>query len=99
MIGQAQGKTRKTVTIRPPQGLGFPNLKEVWEYRELIYFFAWREIKVQPLFNTIIFTVFFGNLAKIPSEGVPYPVFAFAALVPWTYFSNSITNAENALVV
>ena len=102
----------KTVFIRPSHGLGFPNLRELWEYRELIYFFAWREIKVrykqtvlgaawaviQPLLNTIIFTVFFGNLAKIPSEGVPYPVFAFAALVPWTYFSNSITNAGNALV-
>lgn len=103
---------QKMVVIKPTKGLGLPALKEVWEDRELIYFFAWREVKVrykqtalgaawaviQPLLTTLIFTIFFGNLAKMPSEGVPYIVFAYAALVPWTYFSNAITNAGNSLV-
>ncbi len=91
----------------------FPDLEEIWEYRELLYFFGWRDIKVrykqtvigglwaviQPLFTMIVFTIFFGNLAKIPSEGVPYPIFSFAALVPWTYFANSVTQVTQSIVV
>jgi len=102
----------KITVIRPSGGLAIPDLREVWENRELIYFFAWRELKVrykqtalgaawaviQPLLTTVIFTIFFGDLAKMPSEGVPYIVFVYSALVPWTYFSNSITNAGNSLV-
>jgi lipopolysaccharide transport system permease protein len=98
--------------IRPPKGWSFPNLREVWEYRELVYFFAWRDIKVrykqtalgaawaviQPFFTMIVFTIFFGNLAKIPSEGVPYPIFAYAALVPWTYFGNALTQSSSSMV-
>jgi len=87
-------------------------LEEVWRYRELLYFFVWRDIRVrykqtvlgaswaviQPLFTMIVFTIFFGHLAKIPSEGIPYPIFAYAALVPWAYFTQSITQASNSLI-
>ena len=99
--------------IEPSRSWSFPNLREVWEYRELLYFFAWRDIKVrykqtvigglwavlQPFFTMIVFTIFFGNLAKIPSEGVPYPIFSFTALVPWTYFASSVTQVTQSIVV
>ena len=95
------------------QGLGLPKLRELWEYRELLFFFAWRDIKVryrqtvlgalwaiiQPFFTMVIFSLFFGRLANIPSDGVPYPVFSFAALVPWTFFANALTQASNSLVL
>jgi lipopolysaccharide transport system permease protein len=98
--------------IRPRKGWAFPDLREVWEYRELVYFFAWRDVKVrykqtvlgagwaviQPFFTMIVFTIFFGNLAKIPSEGVPYPIFSYAALVPWTYFGNALTQSSSSMV-
>jgi lipopolysaccharide transport system permease protein len=87
-------------------------LAELWNYRELLYFLASREVKIrykqtvlgvtwallQPLFTMLVFTVFFGNLAHIPSNGVPYPIFVYAALVPWTYFSNAISGSANSLV-
>jgi lipopolysaccharide transport system permease protein len=87
-------------------------LQELWEYRDLFYFLAWRDIKIryrqtvlgagwavlQPLLATIIFTLLFSKAAKIPSEGVPYPLFAFSAMLPWTYFSNSLGTAANSLV-
>lgn len=87
-------------------------IKELWHYRELLYFFAWRDIKVryrqavfgagwaliQPLFNMIIFTVFFGRLAGMPSDDIPYPLFAYSALVPWTYFSGVLGLAGNSLL-
>ena len=87
-------------------------LQELWSYRELLYFFVWRDVKVkykqsvlgigwaviQPLFAMIIFTLFFGRLANVPSDGLPYPVFSYAALVPWTYFSAAIALAGNSLV-
>lgn len=87
-------------------------LAELWRYRELLYFLAWRDIKVrykqailgaawaiiQPLFTMLIFTFFFGRLAKMPSDGVPYPLFCFCALVPWTYFSGTLGQAGNSLV-
>jgi len=85
---------------------------ELWHYRELLYFFAWREIKVryrqaafgmawaviQPLFGMIIFTLLFGRLARIPSEGIPYPIFCYCALVLWTYFSTVVSMASNSLI-
>jgi lipopolysaccharide transport system permease protein len=88
------------------------NLRELWEHRELIYFLTWREIKVrykqtaigaawallQPLFTMLIFTVFFGRLAKMPSDGIPYSVFALTALTPWTFFANGLTTSSNSLV-
>jgi len=94
-------------------GSGPPiDLKSLWDYRELLYFLTWRDVKVrykqtalgaawaiiQPLFTMIIFTIFFGNLAKVPSDGIPYPIFAYAALLPWTFFSNAITSSGNSLV-
>jgi lipopolysaccharide transport system permease protein len=95
------------------KGWVLPNLRELWEYRELLYFFAWRDIKVryrqtvlgvlwaiiQPFLTMVIFNLFFGRLANIPSDGVPYPVFSFAALVPWTFFANALTQASNSLVM
>lgn len=90
----------------------FEWIKEFWNYRELFFFFVWRDIKVkykqtvlgamwaiiQPFFTMIVFTIFFGKFAKMPSEGVPYPVFSYAALVPWTYFSGAVSSSGNSLV-
>jgi lipopolysaccharide transport system permease protein len=87
-------------------------LFEVWDYRELLYFFIWRDVKVryrqtvigvawvvlQPLLAMGAFTLFFGRLAKLPSQGLPYPVFYFAALVPWAYFSQALINSTNIVV-
>ena len=101
-----------TVRIEPPRGWFDLRLHEVWEYRELLYFFVWRDVKVrykqtlvgvawvilQPLLTMAVFTIFFGKLAKLPSQGLPYPVFYFAALVPWMYFSYSLQSATNVVV-
>jgi lipopolysaccharide transport system permease protein len=98
--------------IKPSKGWSFPSLSELWEYRELLYFFAWRDIKVrykqtalgaawaviQPFFTMVVFTIFFGNLANVPSEGIPYPIFAYCALVPWTYFANALTQSSSSMV-
>ncbi len=87
-------------------------VKELWEYRELFFFLVWRDIKVrykqtalgaawaiiQPVMTMIVFSIFFGKLGKIPSDGVPYPIFSFAALVPWVLFSNGLTQATTSLV-
>jgi len=99
------------VVIKPGLGVTF-KFKEVWDYRELLYFFIWRNIKVkykqtmlgvawaiiQPFFIMVVFSIFFGKFAKIPSEGLPYPIFAYCALVPWTYFANSLNNTTNTMV-
>jgi len=98
--------------IRPYRGLFSINFRELWEYRELLYFFSWRDIKVrykqtaigvawavlQPLAMMTVFTLFFGKLAKVPSEGVPYPIFAFVGLLPWQVFSRTISESTNSLV-
>jgi lipopolysaccharide transport system permease protein len=87
-------------------------LAELWEYRDLLYFFVWRDVKVrykqtvfgaawailQPLLAMVIFTIFFGRLAKLPSDGVPYPVFSYCALVPWTLFANALANSSSSVV-
>jgi len=100
------------VVIRPSSGFVPLNLRELWEYRELLYFFTWRDVKVrykqtvlgvawaviQPIFMMLIFTLFFGRLAKIPSDGLPYPIFAFTALLPWQLFSRALTDASTSLV-
>ena len=97
---------------QPPRGWAWPKFRELWEYRELLFFFAWRDIKVrykqtvmgalwaiiQPFFTMVIFSLFFGRLANVPSDGVPYPVFSYTALVPWTFFANSLVQASNSLV-
>jgi lipopolysaccharide transport system permease protein len=90
----------------------FEWIKEFWRYRELFYFFVWRDLKVrykqtslgalwaiiQPFFTMVVFTIFFGHFAKMPSEDVPYPVFSYSALVPWTYFSGAVAGSGNSLV-
>lgn len=89
------------------------NLRELWEYREVLYFLVWRDMKVryrqtligaawaivQPVSTMIVFAIFFGRVAGIPSDGVPYPVFSLAGLVPWTFFANGLSNSSNALVL
>src|SRR5947207_6833295 len=101
-----------TFRIEPPSGFFELRLREVWAYRELLYFFVWRDVKIrykqtaigvlwvvlQPVLNMLVFTLFFGRLAKLPSDGLPYPVFYFAALVPWTYFSTSLTKTTGIVV-
>jgi lipopolysaccharide transport system permease protein len=98
--------------IAPSTGWISLRLGDLWEYRELLYFLTWRDILVrykqtvlgvawaiiQPLFTMVVFSLFFGKLAKIPSDNIPYPIFSYAALVPWTFFSNSLTKASNSLV-
>lgn len=100
------------IIIRPTRGLRFLDLREIWHYRELLYFLTWRDIKVrykqtaigvtwailQPLALMLVFTLFFGKLAKIPSEGLPYPIFAYTALLPWQLFSRAITESTNSLI-
>jgi lipopolysaccharide transport system permease protein len=100
------------VRIEPSHGWATLRLKEIWEYRELLYFLAWRDVKVrykqtvlgaswailQPFLTMVVFSIFFGHLAKMPSEGVPYPIFSFAALVPWTFFANGLSQSANSLV-
>ncbi|HZD55087.1 MAG TPA: ABC transporter permease [Anaerolineales bacterium] len=101
------------VRIEPGEGRVSLKLKELWEYRELLYFLVWRDIKVrykqtimgaswaviQPFFSMVIFSLFFGKLAKVPSDGLPYPIFSYAALVPWTFFANALTQSSSSLVL
>ena len=105
------GHKHKTV-IRPQSSFFYLDFKEVWAYRELLYMLVWRDISVrykqsvvgigwaiiQPVMTMIIFTVIFGKFAKLPSEGVPYPVFTFCALLPWNYFSRSLSDSSDSLV-
>jgi lipopolysaccharide transport system permease protein len=98
--------------VRPSRGWVSLKLRELWEYRELLYFFIWRDVKVrykqtalgltwvvlQPFFTMLIFSLFFGRLAKVPSDGVPYPIFAFTALLPWTFFAHGVTQSSNSVV-
>jgi lipopolysaccharide transport system permease protein len=100
------------VSIRPSLGWVALHPRDLWSYRGLLYFLAWRDVKVrykqtalgaawaiiQPLFTMLIFAVFFGRIAGFPSEGVPYALFAYAGLLPWTFFSNLVTASGNSLV-
>src|ERR1700722_3098110 len=109
----AQLENLETRRIEPSRGWVSLGLGELWDYRELIYFFIWRDIKVrykqtvlgaswailQPLFTMLIFSVFFGRLAKIPSDSIPYPLFSFAALVPWQFFATGVSQSSTSLVV
>jgi lipopolysaccharide transport system permease protein len=102
----------KDIVIKPNRNPLAFNLKELWNFRELFYTFAWRDIKVrykqtflgilwaiiQPVLSTFIFTVFFGNLAKVPSGDLPYSLFVFTGLVYWNFFSSSLTNAASSLI-
>jgi lipopolysaccharide transport system permease protein len=101
-----------TIVIRPSEGWISLKLGDLWEYRELLYFLVWRDIKVrykqtmlgaawaiiQPFCSMVVFSLFFGKLAKMPSDGIPYPIFAYAALVPWQFFANGLTQSANSLV-
>jgi lipopolysaccharide transport system permease protein len=98
--------------IQPSSGWGSLNLGELWAHRELVYFLTWRDVKVrykqtalgaiwailQPVMTMAVFALFFGKLAKVPSDGIPYPLFTFTALVPWMFFANGLTQASNSLV-
>lgn len=100
------------VVIAPTRGWASLRLHELWEYRELLYFLVWRDIKVrykqtilgaawaiiQPFFTMVVFSIFFGNLAKVPSDGLPYPIFAYTALLPWQLFAYSLAESSNSLV-
>src|SRR5579884_3100603 len=99
------------ILIIPSRGWDPLDLGALWQYRELLYFLAWRDIKVrykqtalgaawailQPFLTMVVFTIFFGRLAHMPSNGIPYPIFSYAALVPWTFFSNGVTFSSTSL--
>src|SRR3972149_286248 len=101
-----------TILIKPSRGWVSLNLGELWRDRELLFFLTWRDIKarykqsvlgigwaiLQPLFTMVVFTFIFGGLARIPSDGLPYPLFSYAALVPWIFFANGLTQSTTSLV-
>ena len=109
---QAHQRAAPVIEISPRRGRVPIDISGLWQYRELLYFLTWRDLKVryrqtvlgagwaviQPLVTMLVFSVIFGRLAGIPSDGAPYPVFAFAALVPWTFFATGVTQAANSLV-
>ena len=100
------------IIIEPPRGWAALDLKELWNYRELLFFLAWRDIKLrykqtalgaawailQPLLTMIVFSVVFGELAKLPSDGIPYPIFTYTALLPWQLFAFALANSSNSLI-
>jgi lipopolysaccharide transport system permease protein len=110
--GPAAPDDLPVLVIRPSRGWVSLNLRELWEYRELLYFLIWRDVKVrykqtalgaawailQPFLTMVVFSVFFGGLAKVPSDGIPYPVFSFAALLPWQLFAHALTESGSSLV-
>src|SRR6266446_2321893 len=98
--------------IQASQGWVSLKLSELWEHRELIYFLAWRDVAIrykqtifgatwaiiQPVLQMVAFSVFFGQLAQIPSDGIPYPIFSYTALLPWNYFATALAKSSNSLV-
>jgi len=110
--GQDDTSSADITVVRPRKGWVALNLQELWHYRELLYFLVWRNIKVrykqtllgaswaliQPLATMLVFSVFFGKLAKVPSDGVPYPLFAYCGLLPWQLFSYAMTESSNSVV-
>ena len=111
-MNTGQARSAGTIVVEPSRGLADVNLREIWDYRDLLFFLTWRDINirykqtilgaawavVQPVLTMILFTIFFGRMAAVPSEGAPYPLFAFAALLPWQYFATALGNAANSLV-
>src|SRR6187402_1236457 len=109
---RAEADAVAITTIRPSQGWVGVNLDELWRHRELLYFLVWRDIKVrykqtalgaawailQPLLLMVVFTIFLGQLVGVGPPGIPYPIFAFSALVPWMFFSNGLAASANSLV-
>jgi lipopolysaccharide transport system permease protein len=112
-VDRTDDDSRPVTIIEPPQRWVPLDFQELWDQRELVYFLAWRDIKVrykqtalgvswailQPLFGMVVFSIFFGRLGGIPSDGLPYPLWSFAGLVPWTFFAQGLTQAANSLVV
>jgi len=112
-VVEPMGGALPVLRIEPSRGWVSLRLGELWEYRELLYFLVWRDIKVrykqtalgatwailQPVLTMVVFSVFFGRLAKVPSDGIPYPVFALAALVPWQLFAYAVSESTNSLVM
>lgn len=110
--GEPQPIAPSVTIIRPSRGLVSLDLAEIWSYRELLYFLVWRDVKVrykqtalgaawavlQPVLTMLVFSLVFGRLARIPSGGVPYPIFAFAALLPWQLFAHALTDSGNSLI-
>lgn len=102
----------RKIVVKPSSGWAALNLRDLWVYRELVYFMTWRNLKVrykqsvlgvgwailQPFLTMVVFSIFFGNLAKVPSDGVPYPIFSYTALIPWTLFSKALQDASHSLV-
>jgi lipopolysaccharide transport system permease protein len=100
------------ITIKPPTGWAVLNLKDLWRYRELIFFLTWRDVKVRykqtalgaswailrPFMMMVVFSIFFGGLAEVPSDGLPYPVFSYAGLLPWELFAGALSIASRSLV-
>src|SRR5207302_7281820 len=111
LVATADTPAPEVVIIRPRTGWRGLSLRELWEYRELLAFLTWRNVLVrykqtafgigwavlQPFTMMVVFSLFFGKLAKIPSNGVPYPIFAYAALLPWTFFATSLTQSAMRL--
>ena len=109
---QSADEPQFALTIEPTKGWAPLRLKALWRYRELLYFLTWRDIKVrykqtalgaswaviQPLLTMVIFTVVFGHFARVPSDGVPYPIFSYCALLPWTFFAYAMGQSANSLV-
>src|SRR5689334_3173988 len=112
MVDRALALENPTIRIAPPRGWWNIDLRELWAARELLYFFVWRDIKVrykqtaigaawaviQPFMTMVVFSLFFGKLAKMPSNGLPYPVFFYSALLPWTYFATALQQTTNVVV-
>jgi lipopolysaccharide transport system permease protein len=108
---ELKNSARLTI-IKPSSGWAALNLRDLWLYRELILFMTWRDLKVrykqtllgaswailQPFLTMVVFSIFFGNLANVPSDGVPYPIFSYTALIPWTLFSKALQDASRSLV-
>jgi homopolymeric O-antigen transport system permease protein len=100
------------ITIEPPIGWRLLDVRELWHYRDLLYFLTWRDLKVrykqtvigaawavlQPFITAVVFSIVFGRLIDVPSDGVPYPVFSYTALLPWTFFATALARAGNSLV-
>jgi lipopolysaccharide transport system permease protein len=111
-LGSARLTDLPEMDIAPPRGWLEVNLGELWKFRELAYFFVWRDVKIrykqtaigaawavlQPLTTVLVFSLFFGHLAKIPSGGIPYPISYFSALLPWMYFAGAVQSASDSVV-
>jgi lipopolysaccharide transport system permease protein len=112
MTGSALNRDEEVLILRPTRGLGSLNLRDLWLYRELVYFLIWRDLKVrykqtvlgagwaiiQPVSQMVVFSLLFGGIAQLSSEGLPYPIFNYTALLPWGLFSKAISDAGRSLV-